>query len=165
MQLLKKLVLIVAAFWVGIFFVTFFTADDLSITERIVCSGAFAAVVGVFGLIGLFVPSNKSGKVVNKSQNSRSKNNVIYIFEGDFGKNPVYRIEGNKIFEKMNSKPKYEIKGNKIYPIFGNRWLFRIENNRVYREFNTRAEYRVEGNKIYQGEFGRVAKYRIDKRF
>lgn len=135
--------------WLAVFFLTFYTAiDDLDIFERLIASGLLSAVT-------LFYPSSKRKTTASKSSKT------LYIFEGNFGNKPVYRICNNKVYVGLSNKYRYEIKGDKIYPPVSSKPIFQIKGNRIYKVLDPKVAYRIDGNKVYKGELGNIPVYRI----
>ena len=150
--------------WSAIFVISLFVADDLDVAKRVI----FSLILAVFSTVGVFFSQtgSKSKTSITKSTastNNKIKNRVItYIYEGEQGRIPIYRIEDNRIYKGMSPKFDYEIKNNKICYPFSEKWLYRIEKNLVYKgQERQKAIYRIDGNKIYNGEFGHTIAFRI----
>lgn len=147
--------------WMTVIALSYLTSsNDMNITERIMYSGVFALII-------LFVCWIKLGKngTVKKNNNGKKtvkhKNVDLYVFSGEFGRTPVYRIQNGKIYKGFSNKHDYEIKGDKIYITLSSKWVYRIEGNLIYRGFDKQVTYRIEKNKVYEGEFGYIPVFRI----
>ena len=90
--------------WIVIFIVScYISVGDIETLERVKYSG----IMAVFAIIGCWL---KLGNTQNSKKSDRGINRVIYIFEGEFGRKLVFRIQNNRIYNGLGNKYNYEIK-------------------------------------------------------
>lgn len=157
MNKILKLLIALLVCWIIAFCVSFYTASDtLDMVERVLYSLLFASIAII--VYSLSPTGNTAPK--NSAQNAKSTR-TLYVFEREFGKKLIYRIQDNKVYEGFSNRYYYEIKGDKIYKALSTKWDFQIKGNRIYRGFDKKVAYRLVGNKVYAGEFERTAVFRI----
>ena len=156
-RIIKSLIALIIC-WLFAFCVSFYTASEtLDMVERVCYSLAFAGIL-------LIAYSLNTPRKSLKNNNRTSNVKILYVFEGEFGKKLVYRIQGSKVYEGLSNKYKYEIKGDKIYRAFSSKWDFQIKGNRIYKGYDKKVAYRIAGNKVYAGEFEKRVAYRLTNR-
>lgn len=157
----KNLLMFLICWVVFIIIISNTGSKDLEPKMIIVYSGACAGVFLI--MYWAYFGGNKKSKDNNPKIAKKIKDisSELYIFEGEFGRNIVYRINDGKIYNGMSNRYDYEIKDNIVYKALSSHVVFRLEGNLVYKDFERKATYRIEKNKIYAGEFGRVPIYRI----
>ncbi len=165
--MIQKIIKISVAFlvcWIAVFNLLGYTSsNDMGGREKLAISGIISLIVliGVWFKLGETDKKTSKKKSYNTETTNEKASGDIYIFEGDFGRKLIYRIQNNKIYEGLGNKYNYEIKDGKIYKALSSQWIYRIEGNRVYKGLDKKVVYRVENNKVYEGDFGRVPRYRI----
>ncbi|MBE6606056.1 MAG: hypothetical protein E7635_03365 [Ruminococcaceae bacterium] len=163
-QKLFKALLVFLISWIAVFFLLGYTASkDMEVKERIIYSGICAVIIiiGVYFKLGETKTNGKTFKKKSYEIATNVRSDEMYIFEGEFGRKLIYRIQNNKIYEGLSNKYNYEIIEDKIYKALSPQWIFRIEGNRIYKGLDKKAAYRIEKNKVYEGDFGRIPVYRI----
>jgi len=142
--------------WVAVFVVSFFTAKDIPLFMRILCTAGLALVVPLLELGKKNSRTDTSPKKVNQTQSTS------YTIHEPLSPQVLYRIEKGKVYKVFDAAPVYEIKGNKIYPNLSPQFEFRVENGKIYKRMDAAPFLEIKGDKIYYANSSQVA-YEIHK--
>ena len=156
---MKKNLILIAGIWAALIVLTFVTAPDLGIGERILYTFVFAVIAWIG--IKLGVGQKKTGNSSKKNVQYRTdKEKYTYIFRG-MERQFLYRYDGKYIYQGMSDKFIYRVENNKIYKGMDSKFSYRMEGNKIYRGLERQPLYRIDGNNIYSGDFGRQPVYRM----
>ena len=137
---MKRVFSVFLVFWIGLFLLTFFTAKDLTILQRI----GYTAAMAVFAaLMALFGTENRKTSYNKSSGRTR----VIEVRNPNSPK-VLYRVKRNKIYRNMEPAPIYEMKGNKVFLMNSPKVVYILEENKVYRNMAPVPILEIKGNKV-----------------
>ena len=160
MEKLKKFLIALAIIWGVVLVVLLLTFQNwepkIELWKFIVLS--FIITMGIITAVDTV---KKPFQHRTQTPCSTKKAETFYVFEGEFGRTLLWRIENNKIYPGTSNQFKYEIKGDKICFAGSAKFLYQIRNNRLYKPGDPKVTYKIENNRVYKGELGRNPVYRI----